>query len=189
MVEPYDCLTLLASWLDNSAIVVTSRGPGARELGFLRPQGANFHSLNMGLCVPFALGLSLARPQQRIIAIDSDGSLLLDISSLVTVGVARPANFTLIVFDNQSYADMGPTATAGAADLEKMADRAHFITTDTIRSRSKFQTSVKKALENPGPSCFIVKTKPGKARVTVHARRIHGRSMKEAFIDAIRQYS
>ena len=102
-------------------IVVTTRGPSPREWAHLRPKGANFHSLNMGMCLPFALGLSLAFPKRKVLALDSDGSLLLDTSSLVTVATVNPSNFLAIVFDNQAYADMGPTATAGVADLEKIA--------------------------------------------------------------------
>ena len=77
-MKRFDCLKLLALWLDEHALTVTSRGGNAREWAYLRPQGANFHSLNMGTCMSFAVGLALAFPKRKVIAIDSDGSLLLD---------------------------------------------------------------------------------------------------------------
>jgi sulfopyruvate decarboxylase subunit beta len=124
MVKRFDCLKLLASWLDGHALTVTSRGGNAREWAHLRAQGANFHSLNMGTCMSFAIGLALAFPKRKVIAIDSDGSLLLDTSSLVTLADVNPPNLLALVFDNQAYANMGATATARAADLAKMAQGA-----------------------------------------------------------------
>ena len=115
MVKRFDCLKLLASLLDEHALTVTSRGGNAREWAHLRPAGANFHSLNMGTCMSFAIGLALAFPKRKVIAIDSDGSLLLDTSSLVTLADVNPPNLLALVFDNQSYANMGATATARSA--------------------------------------------------------------------------
>jgi len=185
MVSRYDCLKLLASWLDEYTITVTSRGPNAREWAFLRQNGANFHSLNLGMCLSFALGLTFAYPKRKIIALDSDGSLLLDTSSLVTVASVNPVNLLAIVFDNQSYASMGPTATAGTADLEIIAKGAGIQTTGTLRSEDEFRLSVKKSLESEGLSFFVVKAEPGKAQVDVDSRRLHGRAMKEAFVESL----
>ena len=106
MVKRFECLKLLATLLDEHALTVTSRGGSAREWAYLRPQGANFHSLNMGTCMSFAVGLALAFPKRKVIALDSDGSLLLDTSSLVTLAEVNPPNLLALVFDNQAYANM-----------------------------------------------------------------------------------
>jgi thiamine pyrophosphate-dependent acetolactate synthase large subunit-like protein len=185
VVKRYDCLKLLASWTDKEMITVTSRGAHAREWAYFWKEGANFFSLNMGMCVPFAVGLTLAFPKRKVIAIDSDGSLLLDISSLVTVADVNPPNFLAIVFDNQGYSHMGATATARGADLEKMAQGAGIKMAVTIRTIEEFESAVKKALGSPGPSFFVAKVEPGKAQVKTDSRRIHGRPMKEAFVEAL----
>jgi thiamine pyrophosphate-dependent acetolactate synthase large subunit-like protein len=135
-----------------------------------------------------SLGVSLAFPKRKVLALDSDGSLLLDTSSLVTVATVNPSNFLAIVFDNQAYADMGPTATAGVADLEKIAHGAGIKQTRTVRSVEDFQESVKAGLETPGLAFFVVKVAPGKSQVRGDSRRIHGRPMKEAFIDALQRH-
>lgn len=183
MVNRFDCLTLLASWLDEYAITVTARGPNAREWAYLRPKGANFHSLNLGMCLSFALGLSLAYPKRKVVALDSDGSLLLDTSSLVTLAAVKPRNLLALVMDNQSYANMGPTATATHADLEAIAKGAGILLTGTIRSENEFKLAVQKSLADGGLSFFVVKVKPGKARLEVDSRRLHGRAMKETFVE------
>lgn len=186
MVKRFDCFKLLASYLDERAVTVTSRGGNAREWAYLRPQGANFHSLNLGTCLPFAIGLSLAFPRRKVIAIDSDGSLLLDTSSLVTLADVSPHNLITLVFDNQAYANMGPTATARSADLEKMAQGAGVKKTATITSVEAFAVAIKQALETDELSFFVMKSESGRARVKVNSRMIHGRPMLENFITAIR---
>jgi thiamine pyrophosphate-dependent acetolactate synthase large subunit-like protein len=188
MVNRLDCLKLLASWLDEHMLSVTSRGGNAREWAHLWPKGANFHSLNMGTCLPFALGLSLAFPRRKVIAIDSDGSLLLDTSSLVTLADVNPPNLLALVFDNESYANMGPTATARSADLEKMAQGAGVKKTATIRSLEEFASAVKPVVDAQELNFFVIKSESGRARVKVDSRLIHGRPMLENFITALRRH-
>jgi thiamine pyrophosphate-dependent acetolactate synthase large subunit-like protein len=111
--------------MNEEAITVTSLSTNFREWYSLWNKGANFHALNMGMCIPFALGLSLAFPRRKVIALESDGSLLLDTSTLVTLAEANPSNLVVLVFDNQSFGiRMGPTATAGRANLALMAEGA-----------------------------------------------------------------
>ena len=185
MVNRFECLKLLASLLDEHALTVTSRGGNAREWAHLRPQGANFHSLNMGTCMSFAIGLSLAFPKRKVIAIDSDGSLLLYTSSLVTLADVNPPNLLALVFDNQAYANMGATATARAADLAKMAQGAGVKTAATITSNEDFAAVVKPALAASGLGFFVLKSESGRTQVKVDSRLIHGRPMLEHFISAL----
>jgi sulfopyruvate decarboxylase subunit beta len=185
MVKRFDCLKLLASWLDEHALTVTSRGGNAREWAYLRPQGANFHSLNMGTCISFAVGLALAFPKRKVIAIDSDGSLLLDTSSLVTMADVNPPNLLALIFDNQAYANMGATATARGTDLAKMAQGAGVKKAATITSTEDFAAVVKPALAASELGFFVLKSESGRAQVKVDSRLIHGRPMLEHFISAL----
>ena len=188
MVKRFDCLKLLASWMDEHMLTVTSRGGNAREWAHLRPGGANFHSLNLGTCLGFALGVSLAFPRRKVVAIDSDGSLLLDTSALVTVADVNPPNLLVLVFDNQAYANMGATATARAADLEKIAQGAGIKKTGTIATLEEFAVTVKKAFDAREPAFYVVKVAPGRERVKVDTRFIHGRPMLENFVTAVRSH-
>jgi sulfopyruvate decarboxylase subunit beta len=185
MVKRFDCLKLLASLIDEHALTVTSRGGNAREWAYLRPGGANFHSLNMGTCMSFAVGLALAFPKRKVIAIDSDGSLLLDTSSLVTLADVNPPNLLALVFDNQAYANMGPTATARAADLAKMAQGAGVRNASSITRNEDFAVAIKSALESSELNFLVLKSESGRAQVKVDSRVIHGRPMLERFISAL----
>src|SRR5580692_12990520 len=66
-----------------------------------RPQ--NFYMLgSMGLACPIALGVALAQPQRRVIALEGDGSLLMQLGSLATIAKLKPANLTIVVMDNSA---------------------------------------------------------------------------------------
>src|SRR5437868_14063697 len=87
-----------------------------------RPQ--NFYMLgSMGLAGPIALGVALAQPKRRVIALEGDGSILMQLGSLATVANLAPKNLTIVVWDNGMYQITGsqPAATAGRADLVEIA--------------------------------------------------------------------
>src|SRR5438034_8644569 len=73
----------------------------------------------MGGAAMIGLGLALARPDLRIAVITGDGEMLMGLGSLATIGVQRPANLAVIVFDNGLYLETGmqPTHTGKGADL------------------------------------------------------------------------
>ncbi|MBI4523406.1 MAG: hypothetical protein HY695_06285 [Deltaproteobacteria bacterium] len=187
-MKRFDCLKLLASWIDEEVITVTSLSTTAREWSPLWKRGPNFYGLNLGLCLPFALGLSLAFPRRKVIALDSDGSLLLDTSALVTVADANPSNLLAIVFDNQRYGSMGPTATSRRADIEKIALGAGITVTGTLKTVDEFADSVKKALERQELGFFVAKVEPGREPIENEYMRFDGRPMRDAFVEALRRY-
>ena len=87
-----------------------------------RPQ--NFYMLgSMGLAFPIALGVALAQPGRRVVALEGDGSLLMQLGCLTTIASLAPNNLTMILMDNGSYQITGGQATpaAGVADLIAVA--------------------------------------------------------------------
>jgi thiamine pyrophosphate-dependent acetolactate synthase large subunit-like protein len=88
-----------------------------------RPQ--NFYMLgSMGLAFPIALGVALAQPSRRVVALEGDGSLLMQLGCLTTIAAICPKNLTLVVMDNGIYQITGaqPTpAAAAASDLVAVA--------------------------------------------------------------------
>src|SRR6185437_5154627 len=84
VVNRFDCMTRLASWLDGEVITVTNLTTNAAQWTAVWDKGPRFYGVHMGLCLPFACGLSLAFPKRQVVALDGDGSLLIDTSALVT---------------------------------------------------------------------------------------------------------
>src|SRR5206468_11638436 len=144
------CLKLLAPMVDEHTFAVTSLSTNAPFWFNVRPEGPNFFALNMGLCLPFALGLTAAFPKRKVISIDSDGSLMNDASSLITVADVNPANLVAFVMDNGSYAFMSETFTTRRTDLAKMAQGAGIANTGTVTTLEEFTAAAKQAMKNVG---------------------------------------
>ena len=187
-MKRFECLKILASLVDEHMLAVTSLSTNTPFWYNVRPQGPNFFALNMGLCLPFALGLSVAFPKRKIIAIDSDGSLMNDSSSLITVADVNPANLVAFVMDNGSYAFMGSTFTTRKTDLAKMAHGAGIANTGTVTTLEEFTAAAKQAMENAGPTLIVAKVERDPGRVSADRSRTSGRPMREWFMDAVRRH-
>jgi sulfopyruvate decarboxylase subunit beta len=118
-----DCLKALAEITKEDDLVVTNLGNTPHEWFSVRPSRANLYGMNLGQCTPVALGLALALPKRRVVALDGDGNLLLNLASLADTAYHKPANLRIIVFDNEAYESPGgmPTATAHGVDLVQVA--------------------------------------------------------------------
>jgi sulfopyruvate decarboxylase subunit beta len=118
-----DCLKALARVTKDDDLVVTNLGNTPHEWLSVRPSRANLYGMNLGECTPVALGLALALPHRRVIALDGDGNLLLNLVSLADTAYHKPSNLRIVVFDNQAYESPGgmPTATAHGVDLVQVA--------------------------------------------------------------------
>jgi sulfopyruvate decarboxylase subunit beta len=124
-MKRYDCLKLLAAEAKD-ALVVSSAGGMTLEWNALRPGDGNFRVRTLGLCSSIALGMALGLPHRKIIALDGDGSLLMNLCSLPTIARMQPTNLMHIVFDNEVYEASGSkkTATACGTDLVGVARAA-----------------------------------------------------------------
>lgn len=108
-------------------IVVTIMGAVAAELYTLGHRH-NFFYLEhaMGLASSMGLGIALALPEQKVIVLDGDGSLLMNLGTLSTLARYKPGNLLHLVFDNESLLSVGgfPTATSTGTDLAGIARAA-----------------------------------------------------------------
>lgn len=187
-MKRFDCLKFLATRVDEHMLAVTSLSTNAPFWFNVRPQGANFFALNMGLCLPFALGLAVAFPKRKVIAIDSDGSLMNDGSGLITMADVNPANLVAFVMDNGSYAFMSTTFTTRRTDLAKMAQGAGIANASTVKTLEEFSAAAKQAMESPGPHFIVAKVEPDPGRISADRSRTSGRPMREWFMDALRRH-
>jgi sulfopyruvate decarboxylase subunit beta len=144
-MKRFDCLKALASVLRENDLVVTNLGNTMHEWISLRPSRANLYNMNLGQCTPVALGLALALPNRRVIALDGDGNLLMNLAALADVAYRKPANLRIFVFDNQAYESPGgmPSATAHGVDLAQIAkgctiDRS-FVVTNVEEFKQKLE--------------------------------------------------
>ena len=126
----------------------------------------NFYMLgSMGLACPIALGVALAQPQRRCIALEGDGSLLMQVGCLATIAMLKPKNLAIVVMDNRSYQITGgqPTATASGTDLVTMARGAGLAQSAWAADEQMFDEMFARALTEDGPWLIAVRIddKPG----------------------------
>jgi len=108
-------------------IVVTIMGAVAAELYTLGHRHNIFYLEHaMGLASSMGLGIALALPEHKVIVLDGDGSLLMNLGTLSTLARYKPGNLLHIVFDNESLLSVGgfPTATSTGTDLAGIARAA-----------------------------------------------------------------
>jgi sulfopyruvate decarboxylase subunit beta len=154
-----DCIRSIYRDLEK-CLVVTIMGAVAAELQSLghRP---NFFYLQhaMGLASSTGLGLALSLPSQRVVVLDGDGSVLMNLGGLTTMARYKPQNLVHIIFDNESLLSVGgfPTATATGTDLEKIARASGIESTSTAHTCEDFTRQAKKAIAGDQLACIVAK--------------------------------
>jgi thiamine pyrophosphate-dependent acetolactate synthase large subunit-like protein len=154
-----DATRRLVAVLDTEP-VVASLGHPAYDLFAAGDRPENFYTWgSMGLASSMGLGLAMARPDLRVFVVDGDGSLLMNLGSLATMGWTRPANLVLVVWDNGAYGTTGgqDAATRHGADLEAAARAMGMTATATVRTASEFDAAVARAKTQPGPWTIVAK--------------------------------
>ena len=107
----------------------------------------------MGSASSIALGIALAQPGRKVIVMDGDGSLLMQLGSLVTIAGAAPENLYHFVFENGVYATSGgqPLPAEGRLDFEMMARGAGFAHAARYDDAAQFKADLPGLLERRGP--------------------------------------
>jgi thiamine pyrophosphate-dependent acetolactate synthase large subunit-like protein len=145
----YECLELLAARMTDQ-LVVTSQSGQRIEWSQLSRHEGNLLVGMMGCAVGVGMGLALALPHRKVIVLESDGSILLSLFNLPTLGHLQPNNLLVYVFDNGVYSGSRisyPTATSANTDLEAMAKGAGIKNAMTIKEVEDFKRNGLAALD------------------------------------------
>lgn len=106
----FELMTLLQKTLQDN-FVICNIGLPSQELYQINDQSNYFYMLgSMGLSSSIGLGLSLSI-DKNVISIDGDGSILMNMNTLSTIGNRAPSNYTLLIIDNESYGSTGDQKT------------------------------------------------------------------------------
>lgn len=142
-------------------LVVTIMGACAQELYDLG-HCDNFFYLQhaMGLASSIGLGLALNLPGEKVVVMDGDGSVLMNLGTLTTMARYQPANLTHIVFDNGSLLSTGGFAshtTSGITDLAAIARGAGVRNVASVTTPMDFVGAVADAFERDELSVIVAK--------------------------------
>jgi phosphonopyruvate decarboxylase len=163
MMRRDECLKILAKHRGDDAIVI-----GVYNAGFdwrrISQSPLNYYSIGaMGQGSSHALGIALAMPDYKVIVLDGDGSLLMNLGSLVTVAAAAPPNYYHFVCENGGYEANGShpipgRGTVSFAGHARAAGYAHAFEFDALE---KFEAEIERIMALKGPVFATLKVVAG----------------------------
>jgi sulfopyruvate decarboxylase subunit beta len=159
-VERQQCIEVIYPELEDK-LVVTIMGACAQELYDLGHRDNFFYLQHaMGLASSIGLGLATHLPDERVIVLDGDGSVLMNLGTLTTLARYRPKNLIHILFDNGSLLSTGgfdSQTTAGITDLAAIARGAGVEHVAVATTALQFGEAVLEAFERDDLSVIVAK--------------------------------
>ena len=158
-MQRIDCMRSIYAELEQ-CLVVTIMGAVAAEMQSLGHRPNVFYLEHaMGLASSTGLGLALCLPKQKVVVLDGDGSVLMNLGGLSTMARYQPKNLVHVIFDNESLLSVGgfPTATATGTDLEGVAKASGIKRTATVHSVAEFSKEMKVAFVGNELTCIVAK--------------------------------
>ena len=139
--------------------IVANLGPTTDELWHAGHRDRNFYTYgSMGLCSSIALGIALSN-DEKVISLDGDGSLLMNMGTIATIGRENPSNLIVIVWDNEQWAQTGyqSSHTAFGTDLAGVARGCGIQSTATVHDEEELEATLRQALCEDGPWFIVAK--------------------------------
>ncbi|MGH7062692.1 MAG: thiamine pyrophosphate-dependent enzyme [Stellaceae bacterium] len=145
-------------------LIVTGLAGTARDVATLTQDGSHTYTMAgaMGGAAMLALGLALAQPDKRVLAVTGDGELLMNVGALATIAVLNPPNLAVLCVDNGHYGETGyqKSHTSLGVDLEKMAIGAGIKATRTIAAEADIAAGARLLREGNGTAFVVLRVKP-----------------------------
>jgi sulfopyruvate decarboxylase TPP-binding subunit len=143
-------------------LVVTNLANTATEWHAARPSDANLYAVGMGMVTPYALGIALARPERRVLALDGDGGILFDASVLGLLAGSAAQNLCVLVFDNGGYISTGRLPTVASlsgagVDIAALARAFGLAAASTVHDTASLAAAYRAARSSPGPHLIVAK--------------------------------
>lgn len=166
-MQRIDALKVIAPFFTPDDLCISSLGGLHQDWWNLAPHiGNTFNPIILGSITTTAMGVALVLPHRRVLALETDGSVLMNTGALCTLGSQRPGNLTVVVMDNGIYEIIGgaPTLTAQNTDLAKMASGAGCINTETVRDADSLKREFHKMWTDGEMGYLVAKIAPGMHR-------------------------
>lgn len=167
--------------------IVVAVYTAAQEVTHIAPNDLNYTFVGaMGQGSSHALGLALGRPDKRVIVFDGDGSLLMNLGSLVTIANQAPKNYLHCLCENGCYETNGsvPIPRSGRIRFAELANTAGYRRTYEISELTDWERQLPALLKEEGPLFVDLKVEPGEA-YPENFRRLYSLEHRERFRRAL----
>jgi len=166
MIENFEALMVISRHRGNGIVVATMTA------NFEWPQVSSNPDLDlmfsgaMGKASSMGLGLSLARPDKKVIVLDGDGSILMNLGSLVTIANMAPPNLIHFVFENTVYRTTGGQSipAAGEFSFAALARDAGYANVYDFEELESLENNIEAVLNQIGPTFVCLKVPPATER-------------------------
>ena len=163
------------------ALVVAGLGSSCYDCGVYDHPNTFYLWGAMGSAAMVGLGLALAQPRRRVVVITGDGEMLMGLGSLATIGAHKPSNLSIVVMDNELYAETGmqPTHTSRGVSLAGMAQAAGFAVTQTVYTDDELARGIEVIYGSASP--VLIDIKVSSKRYPMSMRMRDGAHIKNRF--------
>lgn len=170
-----EAITVIMTTIGRQDVVVSTTGLISREIFERFDSERNIYVPgSMGLASSIGLGLAMARPTRRVVVIDGDASLLMNLGSIVTIGNKQPINLLHIVLDNGAYASCSEERTmSDTARLDMLAGNVGYQYVRVVRGQEDLRHAIMEFGRGPG---FIL------SKIELGGRRDFSRPLELAAI-------
>jgi phosphonopyruvate decarboxylase len=186
MMRRDECLRVLARHVTDEIVVPVYMT--AFDWLQIAPRALNFYALGaMGLASSHALGFALGCPEKRVIVLDGDGSLLMNLGTLVTIAGAAPKNLLHFVCRNATYEANGghPIPNGDRVDFAGLARSAGYPHVAEFSELETFAAEIGALLSRDGPVFGVLEVEPGPS-VPMDYPDLYKAARREAFRAALR---
>jgi sulfopyruvate decarboxylase subunit beta len=185
MMKRDDCFRVIARHLSDEIVIPVYSS--AFDWLELAPRALNYYSFGaMGLGSSCGLGFALGRPDRRVIVLDGDGSLLMNLGTLVTIGAAAPRNLVHFLCQNGTYeANGGHPLPNPKLDFGGLARSAGYAQVHEFSDLASFEQQVGHVLGQEGPVFATLHVEKGALAPEFNYRRLDDPQLREDFRAAL----
>lgn len=158
-----EAMQALQKGLAPAALVVASTGMVSRDLQTSGDRSENFYMVgSMGLASSIALGLASSLPERTVVVVDGDGSCLMRLGSLPTIGRYRPGNLLHVVLDNATHSSTGGQPTAASnVDFPALARAAGYRSATELHDLDELTRALREFTPGQGPRLVRFRIRSG----------------------------
>lgn len=163
-----EAIILVSQMMSRDSIVVSTTGKTSRELFEWREECGGTHERDfltvgsMGHTSQIALGIALAKENKKVYCFDGDGSVIMHLGGLTTIGQQKPENFYHIVFNNGTHDSVGGQPTAGYnANLSEIAKYAGYNYVASVSNKVQLHKEMTDMETRKGPVFLEVRVQKG----------------------------
>jgi sulfopyruvate decarboxylase subunit beta len=185
MMKRDECLKVLARHRTDEIVVAVYTA--AQEWVHISPSDLNYTFTGaMGQGSSHALGIALGRPDKRVVVLDGDGSLLMNLGTLVTIANAAPKNLVHCLCQNGTYETNGAVSIPGGGQVSftGLARAAGYPTAYAFDKLDDWEAAIDRILQEDGPIFADLKVEPG-APYPEDFRRLYDVEYRERFRSAL----